>query len=108
MPGVLANHGAPQGGTTPVGNFPSGASPWGVHDLAGNVWEWCEDADDPDFYTRGPTSNPRNPAPTAEGRRVLRGGSWMYDARSLRTYARTSFEAEDRSPDRGFRCVKSP
>jgi formylglycine-generating enzyme required for sulfatase activity len=105
---LLANHGAPQGGTTPVGNFPAGASPWGVHDLAGNVWEWCEDADDPDFYTRGPTSNPRNPAPTAEGRRVLRGGSWMYDARSLRTYARTSFEAEDRSPDRGFRCVKSP
>jgi len=105
---LLANFGSPQGSTTPVGNFPMGISPCGALDLAGNVWEWCEDADDPDFYARGPASNPRNPSATTEGRRVLRGGSWMYDARSLRTYARTSFDADERSPDRGFRCVRSP
>ena len=72
--------------------------------MAGNVWQWCEDADDPSFYLDGPDHNPRHTAPT--GRRVLRGGSWMYDANSLRTTARTSFEPDDRSPDRGFRCVR--
>jgi serine/threonine-protein kinase len=39
---------------------------------------------------------------------VMRGGSWMYGARSLRTYARTSFEADYRFAGGGFRCAKSP
>ncbi len=99
-----ANYGRRDGGTTPVGAFPNGASPWGALDMAGNVWEWCEDVDDPSFYTNGP---PMNPCNTAAGeRRVMRGGAWMFGAKSLRTYERTSFEPHSRFASGGFRCVR--
>ena len=90
-----ANYGKAHGGTTPVGAFPDGASPYGVLDLAGNVWEWCEDYDDPSFYADGPSHNPRNTRlPRKKPLMVMRGGSWMYGARSLRTLSRTGFEAQ--------------
>ena len=58
------------GRSTAVGMYPAGASPAGVFDMAGTVWEWCLNAfDDPD-NTAFPTSQ--------EDRRVLRGGSWIY------------------------------
>jgi serine/threonine-protein kinase len=95
-------------GTVPVGSCPDGASPYGIHDLAGNVWEWCEDVDDPTFYTDGPTHNPKNTRKTDRSLFVMRGGSWMYGAQSLRTTSRTSFEPHYRFAAGGFRCVRAP
>jgi serine/threonine-protein kinase len=103
-----ANYGKSRGGTTPVGAFPEGASPYGVLDLAGNVWEWCEDYDDPSFYAKGPTYNPRNTRrPEKKPLLVMRGGSWLYGPRSLLTYSRTGFEAHYRFASGGFRCARS-
>lgn len=103
-----ANFGRKQLGTMPVGSHPEGASPYDVQDMAGNVWEWCEDVDAPSFYSNGPTHNPRNVLKTEHTKYVLRGGSWMYDARSLRTTTRTSYEPHFRLDDVGFRCVHIP
>jgi serine/threonine-protein kinase len=103
-----ANYGKARDGTTPVGAYPEGASPFGVLDLAGNVWEWCEDYDDPSFYEAGPTYNPKNTRRSEKKPLlVMRGGSWMYGPRSLRTFARTGFEAHYRFASGGFRCARS-
>ncbi|MGV8120554.1 MAG: SUMF1/EgtB/PvdO family nonheme iron enzyme [Candidatus Xenobiia bacterium LiM19] len=61
-------------GTVPVGSFPSGVSPCGVHDMAGNVWEWCSDRYDKDYYRSSPSRNPEGPSSGVY--RVLRGGAW--------------------------------
>ncbi len=102
-----ANYGRNRGGTTPVGTFPEGASPYGIVDLAGNVWEWCEDYDDPAFYADGPTYNPKNTRRPDKPLLVMRGGSWMYGPRSLRTFSRTGFEAHYRFAGGGFRCARN-
>ncbi|MFO0756830.1 MAG: SUMF1/EgtB/PvdO family nonheme iron enzyme [Byssovorax sp.] len=103
-----ASYGKRERGPSPVGAHPAGASPYGIEDLAGNVWEWCEDYDDPAFYEDGPSHNPRNTRRPERPLLVMRGGSWMFGARSLRTYARTSFEAHYRFAGGGFRCASSP
>jgi serine/threonine protein kinase len=108
-----AHYGQAHGGTIPVGSLPEGASPYGILDLAGNVWEWCGEYDDPEFYADGPEQNPHNDRPQtshADGKRphlVMRGGSYVFDARALRTYSRTSFEAHYRFGAGGFRCARS-
>jgi serine/threonine-protein kinase len=108
-PGPLrANYGKREGGTTAVGAHPEGVSPYGIQDMSGNVWEWCEDFDDPGFYADGPTHNPRNGKRPEKALLVMRGGSWMFGARSLRTFSRTSFEAHYRFAAGGFRCARSP
>ncbi|AKT39207.1 bifunctional serine/threonine-protein kinase/formylglycine-generating enzyme family protein [Chondromyces crocatus] len=97
-----------ENGTSPVGAYPEGTSPYGALDMAGNVWEWCDDYDDPDFYADGPPRNPRNSRiPARNARLVMRGGSWMYGAQSLRVYTRQSFDARYRFADGGFRCARS-
>lgn len=70
------------GNTTPVGIYPHGSSPYGVLDMAGNVWEWCQDWYDKKEYERrqgSPVVDPRGPE-TGQAR-VVRGGSW-YDSRN--------------------------
>lgn len=62
--------------TTPVGHYPSGASPYGALDMTGNVWEWVADWFDPGYYAVSEAREPKGPA---HGRsRVLRGGSWHH------------------------------
>ncbi|MCS6897838.1 MAG: formylglycine-generating enzyme family protein, partial [Nitrospira sp.] len=68
--------------TLPVGSFPAGASPYGLFDMAGNVSEWVQDWYEPYAYLHAPLSDPQGP----DGRllKVVRGGSWLKPARSLR------------------------
>ncbi len=61
------------GDTTAVGRYPTGASPYGALDMAGQVWEWVADRYDPDYYVQSPAIDP--PGPSAGVRYVLRGGS---------------------------------
>jgi formylglycine-generating enzyme required for sulfatase activity len=87
--------------TSPVGNYPRGASPFGVEDMAGNVWEWCLDYFEP--YKGKERTNPRSNSST--GRRIYRGGSWKSRAASLRTSARNFNVPEYCTNDVGFRVV---
>jgi len=57
--------------TAPVGSYPTGMSPYGLHDMAGNVWEWVQD-----WYKSYPGSS--SPFDYTGSSRVLRGGSWDY------------------------------
>ena len=90
--------------TAPVGSFPSGASPFGVHDMAGNVWEWTADWYSGTYYSSSPKRNPRGPATGAE--RVLRGGSWISYPFMLRTTYRGKHTPDTRHNYGGFRCVR--
>jgi len=101
-----ANYGRKRGGTVPVAPDADSASPYSIHGMAGNVWEWCEDFDDPTFYLHGPERNPRNTVDAGgSGACVVRGGSWLFDARSLRTYTRASYGPSFRLDGVGFRCA---
>ena len=103
-----AHFGRQATGTIPVGSLPDGRSPYGILDMAGNVWEWWEDADRPKFYLKGPNRYPRNVAAASEdAARVARGGSWGYGKPSLRTIARTSFTPSFRLEGVGFRVAMS-
>jgi formylglycine-generating enzyme required for sulfatase activity len=87
--------------TSPVGVYPLGASPFGVEDMAGNVWEWCLDYYA--SYTPAAKVNPRGPA--AGSRRVYRGGSWKSRFNSLRATARHSNSPSFSCNDLGFRVT---
>jgi len=69
-----ANYGNHEGATTPVGRYPDGATPEGLYDMAGNVWEWMEDWYDSD-----------------KDMKALRGGSWYGLPESLRCHVRDDF-----------------
>ena len=72
-----------------VGHTPSGESPFGVHDLAGNVWEWCLDAwADSYVEIKANVIDPCHQDDTRGGARVVRGGSWSSFARDLRSACR--------------------
>jgi formylglycine-generating enzyme required for sulfatase activity len=87
--------------SSPVGAFPFGASPFGMEDMAGNVWEWCLDF--LEAYRGTPKVNPRGPANGAK--RVYRGGSWKSRFNSLRASARNSNMPNYSCNDLGFRIV---
>ena len=91
--------------TAPVGSYPLGASPFGVLDMSGNVWEWTADWYAADAYQTAPYKNPQGPT---EGlQRVIRGGSWLYNGRALRLPRRNRDVPTSSYENIGFRCVVS-
>ena len=99
----LCNFGMNVKDTTPVGAYPAGASPYGVLDMAGHVWEWCNDNFDAKYYASSPKANPQGKK--SFGAKILRGGSWRVTVRDARTRVRDRDYAYNRVGHRGFRCV---
>ena len=87
-----ANYAKNFGGTTPVGHYPEGATPDGIHDLAGNVWEWGLDAWN-ESYEGTPADGSARKDETTSGFRVLRGGSWYNPAFRARSADRKQVQA---------------
>lgn len=95
-------------GTVPVTQYPTGASPYGALNMAGNVEEWVQDWYSPSYYSEIATNptlalNPQGPISGTE--RVLRGGSWDTIPIFLRSMHRRSHAPGEPTPSIGFRCV---
>ena len=100
--------------TTAVGKYPPNG--YGLYDMAGNVWEWCLDDYDPDFYVSSPRNNPLSGADTVDWvmnhftnvktPRVLRGGAWYNDPKGVRVAYRGGLTLTTTYNSYGFRCVK--
>jgi len=90
---------------TPVGTFEEGKSPYGIYDMAGNVWEWVSDWYDQDYYKTSPSQNPTGPS--TGGHKVIRGGSWGSGGDDLRASDREIHLPSFRGFGTGFRCAKT-
>ena len=94
--------GAWLGHPAPVGSYAPNA--WGLQDLHGNAWEWTSDWYGP--YPAGPAADPQGPAQGSL--KVIRGGSWYFDAANARSAARATHAPEDWGFSLGFRVVREP
>lgn len=90
--------------TAPVGSYTSGASSYGLLDMAGNVWEWTADYYDKTYYSS--QSSWKNPTgPILGNIRVIRGGSWGSNDSNLRTADRSWPDPSNFNSGIGFRCA---
>lgn len=90
--------------TSPVGNYPKGASMYGVLDMAGNVHEWVAD-----WFASYPSDYQSNPTGPASGQdRIMRGGSWGDDPDHVRSDVRSPINPDSWMDFIGFRCARQP
>ena len=110
----VADYGMDVGHTTPVSSYPPNA--YGIYDMAGNVWEWCLDEWDADFYQKSPKDNPvagegvtyvTNDFTNVKATRVLRGGSWLNDGNALRVAYRSGVGPTSTDLNLGFRFART-
>jgi formylglycine-generating enzyme required for sulfatase activity len=89
----------------PVGSFPSGTSPYGALDMAGNAAEWVADYFDFDYYAVAPNHNPAGPGAVLD--HGLRGGSWASPPVQVQTFFRDSSHSVRPNLRIGFRCAQA-
>ena len=104
---AMANYGQDTESTTPVGSYPPNG--FNLYDMTGNVWEWCNDWYERNYYEKGPEQNPKGPEKSYA--RIVRGGGWSGPVHVYAKYLRCSFRYFLRSESSniylGFRCAKN-
>jgi formylglycine-generating enzyme required for sulfatase activity len=91
--------------TTAVGSYPAGVSPYGVYDMAGNLWEYVNDWYSSTYYDNSPLNNPQGPETGSV--RSTRGGAWNSDSSLVRTAMRNAYDPTYSGFHLGIRCGAS-
>jgi formylglycine-generating enzyme required for sulfatase activity len=104
----LASYGNNFDEPSSVGSYPNGASPFGLLDMGGNVYEWVNDWYSVNYFSNSPSRNPTGPSESslAGKAKVMRGGSWQLDAYRTRVFEREVSTPDYGNSNVGFRCVK--
>ncbi len=88
-----------------VDKYDNAVSPYGVHQMIGNVAEWVTDWYDPDYYKTAPNRNPKGPETGTQ--KAFRGGGWMDSTTTMRAAMRNGTDPNTKINWMGFRCAKS-
>ena len=89
----------------PVGSYEAGKSPYGLYDVAGNVWEWVADWYDPEYYGKSPANDPLGPETGTH--KVIRSSGWHVETPQVRIFTRVRSHPKVRNESTGFRCAMS-
>jgi formylglycine-generating enzyme required for sulfatase activity len=87
-----------------VGIYEKGKSPYGIYDVAGNVWEWVSDWYQVDYYSQSPTHNPQGPETGKY--KAVRSSGWQGETPQMRVFTRIKSLPNDRNNSTGFRCAQ--